>query len=235
MNAALVSALLRQRLASPMRVFIVLALFLPPLGLATLTGTLAPVLGGGYWFALVLAAGAIGQDVSSGVLHLTFARPVTRNSYVLSRWFAAAAGGFALALVRLLMAAVLVSLRGATLDAATISGALLEDAMLASVASALMVMLSAIINGLGDVAILAMSTIGLQVGHMVAGSKGWRLADRVTLELQHTIRPELTFVWLAGHAGQPWSPYVTVASTVTLALAIAILAVNRRELSYAAG
>ena len=34
----------------------------------------------------MIAAGTIGQDVSSGVLQLLFARPVRRSEYVLSRW-----------------------------------------------------------------------------------------------------------------------------------------------------
>ena len=125
MNVTLVSALLRQRLASPMRMFILFALTVPALGISALTGAFAPVVGGGYWFALVLAAGAIGQDVSSGVLHLTFARPVTRSSYVLSRWGAAAAGGFALALARLLLACALLSLRGAAPGPAELGAAAL--------------------------------------------------------------------------------------------------------------
>ena len=33
----------------------------------------------------------------------------------------------------------------------------------------------------------------------------------------------------------PWAPIVSYASTVTLCLAIAIVAVNRKELSYASG
>jgi hypothetical protein len=235
MNATLVSALLRQRLASPMRMFILFALAAPALGIAALTGTLVPVVGGGYWFALVLAAGAIGQDVSSGVLHLTFARPVTRSSYVLSRWFAAAAGGFALALARLLLAAALLALRGAAPNLTELCAAALEDALLAPVGAAVMVMLSAFVDGLGDVALFALSTLGLQVGHMVAQAKDWTIADRALVELQRTLKPELTFPWLSGHAGQLWNPYVAALSTITLALAVAILAVNRRELSYAAG
>jgi hypothetical protein len=235
MIPVLVSSLLRQRLASPLRVFILLALTLPALGLAVLSGTLAPVVGGGYWFALVLAAGAIGQDVSSGVLHLTFARPVTRPAYVLERWLAAAGGAFALALARLLLAAALLAARGASPAPAELLAAVIEDAVMASVAAAVMVMLSSLVSGLGDVALFTMTSIALQVGHLVAQMKHWMLADRVLVELQRTIKPELGFLWLSGHAGQPWSPYVAAASTVTLALAIAIVVVNRKELSYAAG
>jgi hypothetical protein len=70
---------------------------------------------------------------------------------------------------------------------------------------------------------------------MIAQTRGWTVADRVLVELQRTLKPELTFLWISGHAGQLWSPYVAALSTVTLALALAILVVNRRELSYAAG
>ena len=235
MNVALVSALLRQRLASPMRMVILFALFAPPIGAAALTGSLAPLMDGGYWFALVLAAGAIGQDVSSGVLHLTFARPVTRSSYVLSRWFAAAAGGFALALARLLLASALLSLRGLPPAPLDVAAVVVNDALLALVGASVMVMFSALVDGLGDVGLLTLSALGLLIGRLLAQSKGWTIAGRVLSELLATLKPELTFAWISGHGTQLWSPYVTAAATVTLALALAILAVNRRELSYAAG
>jgi ABC-type transport system involved in multi-copper enzyme maturation permease subunit len=235
MNAAIVSALLRQRLASPMRLFIVSALFVPALALAVFTNTFGAVAGGGYWFALVLAAGAIGQDVSSGVLHLTFARPVTRTAYVTSRWFAAAAGGFALALARLLLASALLAMRGAAPEPLVLLAAVIQDALLSSVAAAVMVAFSALVDGLGDVAVFALSTLGLQIAHGLAQMRGWTLADRAIVELQHTLEPALNLAFLSGQGAPQWGGLVTAASTVVLALALAILAVNRRELSYAAG
>ena len=235
MNAALISALLRQRLSSPMRLFILFALFVPSIGLAVFTNTFGAVAGGGYWFALVLAAGAIGQDISSGVLHLTFARPVTRPAYVTSRWFAAAAGGFALALARLLLTSALLAMRGAAPEPLVLCAAVIQDALLASVAAAIMVLFSALVDGLGDVAVFALSTLGLQIAHGLAQMRGWTLADRAIVELQHTLQPALNLAFLSGHGAPQWSGLVTAASTVALALGLAILAVNRRELSYAAG
>jgi ABC-type transport system involved in multi-copper enzyme maturation permease subunit len=234
MNVTLVSALLRQRLASPMRVFMLFALFVPGLVFAVFTNTFAAVAGGGYWFALVFAAGAIGQDVSSGVLHLTFARPVTRTGYVTSRWFAAAAGGFAVALVRLLLATTFLAMRGAAPEPLALAAAVAEDAVLASVAAAVMVMFSALAGGLGDVAIFALATLGLQISRGLTQLKGWTTADRVVVELQHTLQPALSLAFLAGQGAPAWSGLAAAASTVTLALAIAIVAVNRKELSYAA-
>ena len=110
-----------------------------------------------------------------------------------------------------------------------------HDALLALVGASVMVMFSALVDGLGDVGLLTLSALGLLIGRLLAQSKGWTIAGRVLSELLATLKPELTFAWISGHGTQLWSPYVTAAATVTLALALAILAVNRRELSYAAG
>lgn len=235
MNATLVSALLHQRLASPMRVFVLFALFVPGLVISVFTDTFSAVAGGGYWFALVFAAGAIGQDVSSGVLHLTFARPVTRTAYVTSRWFAAAAGGFAVALVRLALASALLAMRGSAPEPLALCAAVFEDALLASVGAAVMVCFSAFLNGLGDVAMFVFFSLGLRMAGGLCDMRGWSAAARAMVELEHTLQPALALAFISGHGPPAWTGIVTALSTVALALALAIMAVNRRELSYAAG
>jgi ABC-type transport system involved in multi-copper enzyme maturation permease subunit len=51
----------------------------------------------------LLGAGIIGQNVSSGILSVLFARPIRRYSYVLTRWLALAVASSTLCLILLLV------------------------------------------------------------------------------------------------------------------------------------
>src|SRR5919198_2264006 len=113
MNATLIVASIRQRLSSPIRMALLAALFVFPL----LPVAFAPA--AGLWFlgdslgiALVLAAGAIGSDVSAGVLLLLFARPVRRSEYVLSRWCALGLGAALVRLGQIAIATAILAARG---------------------------------------------------------------------------------------------------------------------------
>ncbi len=236
MNPALVFPLLRQRLGSPFRVVLLLMLSLPPLAVVAFTRALAPVHGSALGLALVFAAGAIGQDVSSGVLHLTFARPVTRPAYVLGRWAAAAGAATALSWTLLVLATAIAAARGAAPGVGEIAGVALESALVASAAVAVMLAFSSLANGLGDLALYAMCFFSLQVLGMVASSRNWAVALRVVEELQHTLSPEPAILsWFVAHGPVPWSGLLGALATTALGLGVAIAVVNRKELSYAAG
>ncbi|TMQ71594.1 MAG: hypothetical protein E6K81_09690, partial [Candidatus Eisenbacteria bacterium] len=89
MNLTLLLATWRQRLMSPIRVVLLGGLLVVPLlGVAFVHGAGLSILGDSVGLTLVFAVGMIGQDVSSGVLQLLFARPVRRPEYVWSRWLA---------------------------------------------------------------------------------------------------------------------------------------------------
>ena len=235
MNATLVSALIRQRLASPLRLALVLLFVLPGIGMATITRSLEPLQDSAYWLALVLAAGAIGQDVSSGVLHLTFARPVPRPVYVLSRWAGAALGGLALALLQLLAALVFMAGRGSLPPVTVVIAMAAQHALLAATAAAVMLACSSLADGLGDVALFAMGAFALQVGQLAARFKGWTTVVNVIEAVQGALRPEIGVAWIAAHGAPPWNGVVAALSTTVLALVVAIVRVRGRELSYAAG
>jgi hypothetical protein len=235
MNRALVVALWRQRLTSPVRLVMLGMFAVPPTLFAVGAHVLAPVLGSGYWLALVLAAGAVGQDVSSGVLHLTFARPVTRAEYVFSRWFGAATGALAVSTLMLVPAVISLAAHGAERPFAEFLAAVVENAVLAATGAAVLTCFSAFADGLGDVAILAVLTFGLQLAFMLSEMKHWDALRAVTGELQQTLRPDLALGWFAGQGSPAFTGLAVALSTTVLALAIAIVRVNRRELSYAAG
>ena len=236
MNPTLVLSFLRQRLTSPMRLVLLGLSFFSSLGIVAVTQQLGTLEGSSAWFALILAAGAIGQEVSSGVLTLTFARPVSRASYVFSRW--AGAGGFAAALGLVQIAAGLMSIaaRGGTMPAgANVAALVIECVLLAFTAAAVMVMLSSLVNGLGDVGVWAIGSTVSAFAGMIAQARNWTALARVAEEVGLVLLPKLQVGWIFG-AGDP-QPFalLSVLSTLTASLAVAVWVVNRKELSYAAG
>ena len=234
MNRALVLAALRQRLTSPVRLLLLAFSFGPTALMSCLSGTLAFVHGDAVKFAMILAAGSIGQDVSSGVLQLTFARPVSRPSYVLSRWFAAGAGGALLAFAQLLAVAAVLASRGVAAPVPDVLVALLEAALLSFAAAAVLIMFSSFVNGLGDVAVFFVLVLFAQAAGQVATFKHWAIVERACAEINRTLWPDVHVAWLAGHGTPAWTDLVTLLSTVAIALSVAIVVVNRKELSYAA-
>jgi ABC-type transport system involved in multi-copper enzyme maturation permease subunit len=235
-NATILLATLRQRLSSPIRVLMLGFLMLTSLGMVAVTRTLVPVEGQGLMFGLILAAGAIGQEIASGVLTLTFARPITRSAYVLSRWLAAGALASGLALAQLAMGAAIVLARGGAAPAAgDLAAYALEGVLLAFTGSAVLVMLSSIATGLGDVGLWV---TGIFLGKMVEGLgqiKEWPVVVRAAQEVQGFLYPQVRLGWLFGHGDPSWFALVSVVSTLALSLAVAVMVVNRKELSYAAG
>ncbi len=235
MNVTLMRAFAVQRLTSPMRLFLLAPAFGFPLLAVLFMGSLQPLQHAAAMFAMLLAAGAIGQEVSSGVLQLTFARPISRPSYVASRWAAATTLSIALALAQVAIGFALAMARGGGPSPMLALTILLEDALMAAATAAVFVCLSSLVNGLGDVAIWAMAWITLQLAGGVASIKHWTLVARLCEELRHTLQPEISLAWLAGQGTADWAALANVVSVTVLALALAIVAVNRKELTYAAG
>jgi ABC-type transport system involved in multi-copper enzyme maturation permease subunit len=231
--STLVTTFLRQRLGSPMRILMALFFFSFPLLFAVFTGNLTVVQNAAGPFALLLAAGAIGQDVSSGVLQLVFARPVARAEYVVSRWLACTLGASILCALQLLLAVVGILARGghvAPLDVVTM---LLEDILAGGAQVAVMLLLSAAVTGLGDLALFLLGMLSMQLTGMVAGAKHWEVLARIAAEVSSTLSPKLDLAWIAGHGSPAFAGLALVLSTIAIGLAGAITLISRRELSYA--
>lgn len=235
MNPALVVTLLRQRLSSPLRVVILAAQFLLPVAMSLVTHALDPIGEAGFWFAFTFAAGAIGQDVASGTLQLVLARPVTRPEYVVSRWFAAGLAGTLLAFAQVAIAVAWMALGHAAPAAGEVAVLAAGNALLAFGGAAVIVCLSACLDGLGDVAAWFLGAIALALTGNLAEYKHWPVLARAVTELQGVLEPRVDLAWLFRGGGPSWFELASYASTVTLCLALAIARLNRRELSYAAG
>lgn len=234
MNPTLVVAFLRQRFTSPMRLGLLVLMTLFPLAGVAIMGQLSLLGGIAGPLALILAAGAIGQDVSSGTLQLLLVRPVTRARYLASRWLASVFGAVGLTVFMLLLGTLALMLRGTPPAASELVRMVLEASAAAAGSAAIMVMFSALAGGLGDVGLYVGSIVVLQMVAILGQFKHWPWLERACTELQGTLSPQLSFVWLTQHLPPSWFALTAWASSITLALAIGIARLNRRELSYAA-
>lgn len=234
MNVTLVLATLRQRFTSPLRLVILLLLgWMPMLQILLAPRIGFAALGDCYFLTLTLAAGMIGQDLSSGTLQLLLARPVTRAQYVFSRWGAVAAGTFLIVVLQALCAASLMLARGAPVPWGQAALYLGNSALLALGVAAVMALFSSLASGIADLGLLFLAFLSAQVLEKVGMFKSWDWLARGAGELLRTLKPELDLASLV-HGGQvPWPAVVAYLSTVTLCLALAVVVMNRRELSYA--
>lgn len=235
MNRTLIAAFLRQRLTSPMRLGLIVLTTLFPLGGVAIMGSLSVLSGISSTLALIFAAGAIGQDVSSGTLQLLLVRPVTRPSYLFNRWLAAVAGALGLAFAMFALGTLVLFLRGMPPAGAEVARMVLESTAAAAGSAAVMIMLSALVGGLGDVGLFFAALVLVQMLNGVAMFKHLAWLERACAEVQGVLGPQLSFAWAFQHTPVPWFALASWASTVTLALAVGLARLNRRELSYAAG
>jgi ABC-type transport system involved in multi-copper enzyme maturation permease subunit len=234
MNETLILATLRQRAASPVRLALLAFLFGMPLLVALGAPAIGlSVLGDGYAIVLVLAAGLIGQDLSSGVLQLLFARPVTRSSYVLSRWIAVSLASAALCTVQALLCALLLSLRDSPPEFRLVLLVIGDNVLLSLGLAAVVTLFSSLLGGFGDMAILLVATITGKVLEAIAQFANSPIMGRIGTEIGNFVTPKIALAQVFGSADVPWFMLASYASTVTLCLALAIVVMNRKELSYA--
>lgn len=235
MNDTLILAFLRHRFTSVMRLGITsLFTFFPLLGVA-LSGDLRPLAWCAGPLALVFAAGAIGQDVSSGTLQLLLVRPVTRPTYVVHRWLGAMFAALIVMLATLALGIAVLFLRGTPPEALVVVRLVLECISTIAAYTAVVVMLSSLVGGMGDLALYAATLFVMQMLAGLAQLNGWRVLLRATAEVQGLLMPKLSWDWLGAGMAPSWFGVASWASTLVLALAVAIFVVNRKELSYASG
>jgi len=235
MNSTLVTTFWQQRLSSAFRMAFVLIVFgFPLLFVAAMPAAWTQVLKDPSGMVLVLAAGMIGQDVSSGVLTLLFARPVTRAQYVLSRWLSVTIAASALVILQLGIAWLILIARGAAPETPEMLLKMAQWVIAVIQITAVMAMLSSLVNGVGDLGLWFVTMVSGGILQLAGQAKQWPWLDRIGAELGRTVNPEPALIALAnGTAG--WAPLVTSFSIAALALLVAVLLVNRKELSYASG
>jgi hypothetical protein len=151
----------------------------------------------------------------------------------MNRWLGVAAAGFAVSLLQLALACAILAARGHAATAPVVlaftAGRLVECLGLAAV----LALLSSLIGGFGDLGLYLLASLSSTIVQMAGQVKGWPWLQRLGAELLASLNPAIDFDLLMNTSPMPWFPIVAWLSTVTACLAVAILVINRRELSYA--
>jgi hypothetical protein len=233
-NPTLIVALLHQRVRSPARMVLVLAFFsFPLLAVAFARGIGLAPLATGAAFAVFMGAGLLGQEISSGTVQLLFARPVSRAEYVVSRWLGASLAASSLVLGQLAIGVGLLALRGDVPAADRLAIFAGEQLLVVFGTTSVLLLFSTLLPGVGDfLGVMAAAILGqaLQLGAALLRAP-W--LGRAGEEIGRFVAPSLKLGPLFGGGPVSWFDVVSYFSTVTLCVALAIVVLNRRELSYA--
>ena len=95
--------------------------------------------------------------------------------------------------------------------------------------------LSSLIAGFGDLALYLLLNLGGGFVQGLGQIRGWPGMERLGAEILASLMPGIDLGRLLATTAMSWYPTVAYASTVTICLALAIVVVNRKEISYASG
>jgi ABC-type transport system involved in multi-copper enzyme maturation permease subunit len=223
---ALVVATWRERLSRPVPVAVCILICFATSGLALTSthGLEDPTL----TLALILGAGTIGREVSSGVLALLLTRPVVRTTYLLAKWTAVAAAVAALACLTLVAQTILLRSHGIDISGSELWVAAFSSASSAFGLTAVLLLFSVFLPGAADIGLwIALNLVGFLVQRV--------LPMRLHTEWRNFLQPTLGWTSTFGATPISWFSVFSYASTVTLCLSLAALTLNRKEISYASG
>jgi ABC-type transport system involved in multi-copper enzyme maturation permease subunit len=233
MNPTLIRSFWLQRLTSPIRlVLLALAFGMPLLTVGLVHGGLS-VLGDSWGLVMIFAVGMIGQDLSSGVLQLLFARPVRRSEYVFSRWIAVGAAAAGVALAQTLIAVAFMAARGEAPAPSEIAWLLGQRVLECFGLAAVFTLLSTLVGGFADIALYLVVMLAGGIIQLVGQANHWTVVSRAAEELGQFLNPKLQLAQMVSTSPFPFFPLASFLSTVTLCLVLAVVVMNRRELSYA--
>lgn len=223
---------LRERLLNVNRALLAAAFVLVPFLVRAVENTGLAAGTTVMFLALTFGSGLIGADAASGVLQLVLVRPVTRPAYVFARWLAASCLAAGLAAAQTLLIAAAIAVRGHPASWAALGGVLAYQVAAGFGLTAVLLSLSTFIGGLGDLRAWVLALFGASVMRWGGEIRGWPWLARMGHELGGVVMPTFPAESYGGLEPTVWLSAVTWCSTVTLALALAILIFNRREQSY---
>lgn len=201
----------------------------------------------------LLGAGIIGQNVSSGILSVLFARPMRRYSYVLTRWLALSVASSTLCLVLLVIEQVagMAAFPGVSPDFNTLCQAVERVSMCFGL-SATFVMLSSflpnVVNLFAWLVLCFTSNMIVEIAQLEPyllntnyGTEWSRklseivipICKELAVPLQSLATPYIDLSHLAHATSISWFSVFTYFSNLSLCLLIAVLVMNRKEVSYA--
>lgn len=234
MNVAIYATTIRQLLSQPVRAGALIGAVLIPLLQAGFDPDprLAPATWS-MWIALLSSAGIIGLEISTGSLSLYFTRPLTRAAYVVSRWSAAASLAAGMTLIGLAAESAIVLFRDGDISLAAFVLAFTDRLFVTIGIVSVMVCFSALTSSLGDLVIWA----SIHILALATGAAGHMAAIVWMQDLARVLRrianPMFDLHRVLSSSRIPWAEVLGYGATLTLAVAIAIAALNRKELSYA--
>jgi hypothetical protein len=170
--------------------------------------------------AVVVGAGMIGQDISSGVLQLLFARPVRRPDYVVNRWLSVAIAASAIAVLQLMAALPMMAARGAMPGTQEVLFYAASRVLGSFGLAAVLALLSSLAPGLGDLALYLLFNMLAGILQTAGRMKGWLWVDKLGGEFLASLQPTVDVGQLLHVSPLPWYPIVAYTSTVTLCLAL---------------
>ncbi len=182
------------------------------------------------WLGWILGAGIIGRDLSTGVLQLIFVRPVKRSEYVINKYLALAAGTAAIALLQW---ALFLTFGRPDKPGLELLCGVLEFVLLAFGVSAGVIFLSSLVSGLGDLGILFLTYVSTQLVGFLGAKFQMPALNRMAGEVMGVFFPSIDLVGTFLHRTISWFSITSYFSSIALCLAVAMLVVNRREISYA--
>lgn len=235
MNWRLVIGTLEEKISSPARLSAI-AMFLAFPVIQAYVGRADPT----AWHLIMyyvfsLGTGIIGADVSSGVLQLIFTRPISRSAYVLSRWLGLVAAVLAVYAFQIIVTSGIMLSRGHSFSDINYGEHLMEAVLLTMALSAVIICLSSILTGYGDLRAILLLWLLQIVCEMFRNSEQHaELFSVLGSQISGVLIPSLD-INLVLH-GEPygWLLIVPYVAVLVASLVIAIFVMNRKELSYAA-
>jgi ABC-type transport system involved in multi-copper enzyme maturation permease subunit len=234
MNPTLFVSALRQRFTSRIRLVMLSAVFGVPVLITLMSRRPVPdALNTSVIFAFILGAGIIGQESSSGVMQLLFARPVRRRDYVMSRWLAVVAASSALSLIQIACVGAIGMLFRSGVGPADLVAVAAQQIVNAFGMASVILLFSSFVTGIGDVVAVLIAQVVGQAVIFFGQLKGGPVAIRAGEEIQRFVGASVPLDVAFKTHRVPWFDLVSYLSTIALCLCIAIVVINRREISYA--
>jgi ABC-type transport system involved in multi-copper enzyme maturation permease subunit len=186
-----------------------------------------------FWLVLILSAGLIGRETSTGVLPLVFSRPINRASFVLTKWAAVVAVCAGLLVLQSGVETVILVVRKQPPLFFEVLYGLGDSLLFSGGLAAVFVLLSSLVPSYGDAGLLAFAYVVVQILSTIADQLKSKtlttVAGVVGLSLFPSVDLELAFA----SAPIGWSSLTRYALTVLAALSLAVLVMNTRQFSYA--
>jgi len=200
-------------------------------------------------YTLLWGVGVIGREVQHGTISLVLARPVSIVTYVVSKWLAvglaAAVCSFQAVVLEHLISSVFCP---SLLWQSEFLTNGLERIFICFGAAAFLILLSSLVSGLKDLALLAgilflltLSSGAIQILEWVPGGRSGEMAEQIShlfsifgqgiLFILYPILPMACF--FAGNFNDILS-LLYYATTITCCLSLSIFVLTRKEFSYAA-